>query len=78
MEVSSALVKNAKPTHKIRVARPALLNYTSSSLDTSFIVKDQEKPPIYRRLNLILDMTNMNTGLFIAAIGQDAFCVKKR
>ena len=76
MEVSSALVKNAKPTPKKRVGRPAL-NDTISSLDTSFSPKRPRKPLIYERLYLILDMTDMNTELFIGKISQDAFYVKK-
>ena len=77
MELSSALVKNAKPAPKKRVGWP-VLNDTSSSLDTSFSPKRLRKRPIYERLYLILDMANMNTGLFIGKIDQDAFRIKKK
>ena len=47
MEVSSALVKNAKPTPKKRVGRPAL-NDTNSSLDASCSLKRPRKAPDIR------------------------------
>ena len=49
MEVSSALVKNVKPTPKKRVGQPAL-NDTSSSLDTSFSHKRPRKAPDLREV----------------------------
>ena len=49
MEVSSALMKNAKPTPKKRVGRPTL-NDTSSSLDTSFSPKRPRKAPDLREV----------------------------
>ena len=49
MEVSSALVKNAKPAPKKRVGRPTL-NDTSSSLDTSFSPKRPRKAPDLREV----------------------------
>ena len=49
MEVSSALVKNAKLIPKKRVGRPAL-NDTSSSLDTSFSPKRPRKAPNLREV----------------------------
>ena len=47
MEVSSALVENAKPTPKKRVGRPAL-NDTNSSLDASCSLKRPRKTPDIR------------------------------
>ena len=44
MEVSSALVKNVKPTPKERVGQPTL-NDTCFSLDTSFSPKRPRKAP---------------------------------
>ena len=77
MEVSSALVKNAKPVPETKVGRPAL-NDASSSLDTSFSPKRPKKSPDLRQVIPVLDTTNMNTGLFIGNIGQDAFCAKEK
>ena len=77
MAVSSDLVKqNSKPAPKKRFGWPAL-NNTSSSLDTSLSPERPKKLSSYTRFYVILDMTNMNTGLLVEKIDQDVFSVKK-